>query len=225
MARASRTYCESRDAGRRATFISSIDRRLQRPRVRRRASVNERDLATRLLQTWNRGRPIVFSFWLAGAVMCALVAVRRIVRFERMLRNTLPASARLQQLALEITRKFGISQVPDLRYVEWVETPLLWCAGHRPTIVLPMGLLRELDEQQAAMILAHELGHLRRRDHWVRALELLISTLYWWNPLVWMIRRRIHQAEDLCCDAWVGRAFPNCDDGATRSSCSRRPSR
>ncbi|MGH7134972.1 MAG: M56 family metallopeptidase, partial [Pirellulales bacterium] len=32
--------------------------------------------------------------------------------------------------------------------------------------------------------------------------------VYWWNPLVWFIRRRIHEAEDLCCDAWVRWAFP-----------------
>ena len=60
------------------------------------------------------------------------------------------------------------------------------------------------------MILAHELAHLRRRDHWVRAVELIVSTIYWWNPLVWVIRRQIHQAEDLCCDAWVRWAFPDC---------------
>jgi beta-lactamase regulating signal transducer with metallopeptidase domain len=173
-------------------------------------SSNERDFAARVRLLSNRVRPIVFWLWLAGAVVCALVAGTRIVRFERVLRGTLPAPERLHQLALEIAGKFAIRQVPDLRYVDSVETPLLWCAGHRPTIVLPLGLLRELDEQQAAMILAHELAHLRRRDHWVRALELLVSTLYWWNPLVWVIRRRIHQAEDLCCDAWVRRAFPNC---------------
>ena len=60
------------------------------------------------------------------------------------------------------------------------------------------------------MILAHELAHLRRRDHWVRAIELIVSIVYWWNPLVWAIRRPLHQAEDLCCDAWVRWAFPDC---------------
>lgn len=60
------------------------------------------------------------------------------------------------------------------------------------------------------MILAHELAHLRRRDHWVRVVELIVATVYWWNPLVWVIRREIHQAEDLCCDAWVRWAFPDC---------------
>ena len=97
-----------------------------------------------------------------------------------------------------------------MRYVECVEVPLVWCAGHRPTIILPMRLLCQLDDQQAAMILADELAHLRRRDHWVRTVELIVSIIYWWNPLVWIIRRQIHHVEDLCCDAWVRCTFPDC---------------
>jgi beta-lactamase regulating signal transducer with metallopeptidase domain len=65
----------------------------------------------------------------------------------------------------------------------------------RYPVVLPMRLLSALDKQQTAMVLAHELAHLRRRDHWVRGLELVVSVLYWWNPLVWWVRRRLHAVE------------------------------
>src|SRR5262249_45422746 len=67
-----------------------------------------------------------------------------------------------------------------------------------------------LDDDRLALILAHETAHLRRHDHWVRGIELIISILYWWNPLVRLIRRELHQAEDLACDAWVRWTFPNC---------------
>ena len=173
-------------------------------------SVKEHEFTASLPSIWKRWQPVLIGFWLVGAVVCAVVAATRIVRFERLLRDTLPASERLQRLAHEIAGKLGIRREPDLRYVECALVPLLWCAGRRPTVVLPTRLLRGLDEQQAAMILAHELAHLRRRDHWVRAVELIVSTVYWWNPLVWVIRRRIHHAEDLCCDAWVRWAFPDC---------------
>src|SRR5262249_8085837 len=106
--------------------------------------------------------------------------------------------------------KLGVRRVPDVRYAQCVEVPLLWCVGRRPTILLPMRLFRQFDEQQAALILAHELAHLRRRDHWVRFVEMIVSTVYWWNPLVWVIRWQIQQAEDLCCDAWVRWTFPDC---------------
>jgi beta-lactamase regulating signal transducer with metallopeptidase domain len=172
------------------------------------AKVQERDLAAGLERFWDRAGLVVVWLWLGGAALCAVVAATRIVRFERLLRDTLPASERLQRLALKIAAKLGVRRVPELRYLECAQVPLLWCAGRRPTIVLPIRLHRQLDDQHLALLLAHELAHLRRRDHWVRVVELIVATVYWWNPLVWAIRRQIHQAEDFCCDAWVRWAYP-----------------
>ncbi|HEY2251866.1 MAG TPA: M56 family metallopeptidase [Planctomycetaceae bacterium] len=176
----------------------------------------ERDYAAGMRLAWSRGEAALLWFWLGGAVCCALVAVKRSLRFEQILRETQPASPRLQRLTREIAGKLGLRRVPDVRHVECVQVPMLWCAGRRPTIVLPMRLTRQLDdqpddrldEQRVTLILAHELAHLRRRDHVVRGIELIISVVYWWNPLVWLIRRQIHEAEDLCCDAWVRWTFP-----------------
>src|SRR5262249_37885746 len=65
-----------------------------------------------------------------------------------------------------------------------------------------------LSVQERAAVLTHELAHLRRRDHWVRWLELAATCLYWWHPLLGWISRRLRAAEEECCDAWVVRAFP-----------------
>src|SRR5262249_57436236 len=54
----------------------------------------------------------------------------------------------------------------------------------------------------------HELAHWRRRDHWVRWLELAALTLYWWCPLVWWAKEQLQQSEEECCDAWVVAALP-----------------
>jgi len=32
-------------------------------------------------------------------------------------------------------------------------------------------------------IIAHELAHMHRRDHWITWLELGASIPWWWNPL------------------------------------------
>jgi beta-lactamase regulating signal transducer with metallopeptidase domain len=170
----------------------------------------QRDLAASLWLFWNRAGSAVLVLWLGGSVLCALVAAARILRFERLLRGTLPAPARMQRLAVELIGKLGVRRVPEIRYAACVDVPLLWCAGRRPTIVLPIRLLDLDDDQDAALILSHELAHLRRGDHWVRAVELVVWIIYWWNPLVWVTRRQIHHAEELCCDAWVRWTFPDC---------------
>ena len=57
--------------------------------------------------------------------------------------------------------------------------------------------------------MAHELAHFRRGDHLLRWLEILVTGLYWWHPLVWLLRRELHEAEEQCCDSWVMQAFPD----------------
>lgn len=166
--------------------------------------------AARLRQYWHRARPALLCLWFGGTGLCAVIAVTRVVRFEHCLRETLPVSQGLRRLALEIAARLGVNELPELRYASGVETPFLWWAGRRPVVVLPMRLLGQLDDERAALILAHELAHLRRRDHWVRAIELLISVVYWWHPLVWLVRRRLHVAEEQSCDAWVCWALPGC---------------
>ncbi|HVU89757.1 MAG TPA: efflux RND transporter periplasmic adaptor subunit [Pirellulales bacterium] len=166
-------------------------------------------LAAQFATGWPHAQLAIIWMWLGDAAICGLVAILRIVRFERLLRDTLPASRRHEQLTAEIAARLGAGRVPAVRYAEFAGVPMLWCAGARPTIVLPRGLVAEISDDRLALILAHELAHLRRRDHWVRMIELIVVTIYWWNPVAWLIRRQIHQAEDLCCDAWVCWAFPH----------------
>jgi len=66
-----------------------------------------------------------------------------------------------------------------------------------------------LSAAQQDAVLAHELAHLKRRDHWVRRIETLACGLYWWDPVAWWARREVERAEERCCDAWVLWALPS----------------
>jgi len=90
-------------------------------------------------------------------------------------------------------------------------SPMLWAFGCRARLLLPQELWLRLSAQQQSALLAHELAHWRRRDHWVRYVELAATVLYWWHPLIWWGRLRLREAEEQCCDAWVVWAWP---DGA-----------
>jgi hypothetical protein len=69
--------------------------------------------------------------------------------------------------------------------------------------VLPRALRTEVDDAQLRWILAHELAHIKRRDHIVRWLEWLASAAFWWNPVVWWARRNLRRDEEDACDALV----------------------
>jgi beta-lactamase regulating signal transducer with metallopeptidase domain len=151
----------------------------------------------------------VLAVWGGGSLVTFGVAAVRIARFRRILKLTEPAPAALQQQVEALAGQLGLAQVPTIGVVPGTVSPLVWALGCRPCLIVPRGLWDRLDEPQRATLLAHELAHLKRRDHWVRGLELLATGLYWWLPVVWIARQALREAEEQCCDAWVVWTFPD----------------
>jgi beta-lactamase regulating signal transducer with metallopeptidase domain len=151
---------------------------------------------------------IVVAVWLAGSTFWFLLAGLRLVRFHRLLRFAHPASPGLQKQADVLARRLGLARAPSVWSVPAVVSPMLWAIGTTPRLLIPESLVGRLSDQQWDTLLAHELAHLRRRDHWVRILEMLVLSLYWWHPVVWWARRELREAEEQCCDAWVVWALP-----------------
>jgi hypothetical protein len=80
---------------------------------------------------------------------------------------------------------------------------MLWSWGRGTVVLFPPALLERLAPEARDTLLAHELAHFLRRDHWVRVLEFIATGLYWWHPAVWLARAGIEAAEEECCDTWV----------------------
>jgi hypothetical protein len=108
----------------------------------------------------------------------------------------------------DIAKRLGLSRSPEVLLVPGPVSPMLWCLLGPARLIVPADLLERLDAPQREALLAHELAHLRRRDHWVRLLELLAIGLYWWHPVVWWAKKGLREAEEQCCDAWVVRLLP-----------------
>jgi hypothetical protein len=148
------------------------------------------------------------AVWVTGSVFWLGMAGLRIWGFQRLLRYGKPAPAFLQAQARLLAERLGLSWCPKVWIVPGRVSPLLWSLGGRVRLVLPEDLLDQLERDQQATLLAHELAHARRHDHWVRWLELLATSLYWWHPVAWYARRQLQQAEEQCCDAWVVWVLP-----------------
>jgi hypothetical protein len=54
-------------------------------------------------------------------------------------------------------------------------------------------------------MLLHELAHIKRGDLWVHGFYMLLQIVYWYNPLLWLVRSQMHHLRELCCDATVAR--------------------
>ena len=156
-------------------------------------------------QIWNANSALL-ALWLAGSVVVVARRGIKVVRFHRSLAGARPAPGWLVEETRAIGERVGVRPPPVL-VSSSLGTPLLWCLG-RPRLILPEALIGRLEADRWPGILAHELAHLARRDHWVVRLELLVEAVWWWNPLFWHARRRLHEEAEIACDARVVRALP-----------------
>jgi beta-lactamase regulating signal transducer with metallopeptidase domain len=72
-----------------------------------------------------------------------------------------------------------------------------------PVILLPSKVLPALGEQELSAILAHEYGHIRRRDFLVHILCELISLPVAWHPGIRYLMSKISQTRELACDDYA----------------------
>jgi beta-lactamase regulating signal transducer with metallopeptidase domain len=164
-----------------------------------------------------RWGPALATVWLAVSGSWLAWTLVQLVQISRRLGAVPIALPEVQELAQSIARKFDLNGAPRVCFVPWIPSPALWALGRRPRLVVPEELWTRLDQDQRAALLAHELAHLRRRDHWIRPLEMLVTSLFWWFPVAWWIRKSLRQAEEQCCDAWVIRLLPGCRGAYART--------
>jgi len=163
-------------------------------------------LWNRLDVDWSR---LFATIWLAGSVASIIVAARRIVRFQHLLKDAQPAAEEIQDWVDELAINLGVERPPSVWWTEAKLSPMLWALGRHPRLIIPIALWKSLDERQRSTLVVHELAHLRRGDHLVRFFELVVTTLYWWHPVPWWARRALRDVEEQCCDAWVVWTYPD----------------
>jgi bla regulator protein BlaR1 len=149
---------------------------------------------------WER---VAFAAWLAGVGLWGGVIARHTLALWALLRRGRPADKATETRTDHWAEAMGLRRVPEVVSVEGAVSPMLWALGGRARLILPRELWVDLTCEQRDALLIHELAHYKRRDHWVRLLELVATGAFWWLPTVWWARRRLRAAEEQCCDAWV----------------------
>lgn len=73
--------------------------------------------------------------------------------------------------------------------------------GHfKPLILFPVALVNQLNMQQAEAILLHEIAHIKRNDYFINLISVLIETILFFNPFVWLLTKHIQKEREHACD-------------------------
>lgn len=144
--------------------------------------------------------PWLVAGWVLGVV---LLSGRLAVGWLR-LRRTCAGCGEALEVRLgarlrELQHRLRLSRPARVVQSALVQVPTL-LGWFRPVILLPASTLTGLSPVQLDLILAHELAHLRRWDHWVNLFQLAVETLLFYHPAVWWVSRRVREDREHCCD-------------------------
>jgi beta-lactamase regulating signal transducer with metallopeptidase domain len=73
----------------------------------------------------------------------------------------------------------------------------------RPAILLPSKVLPALNDGDLAAILAHEYGHIRRKDFLAHVCCQLFALPVAWHPGIWYLMSKLSQTRELACDDYA----------------------
>ena len=145
----------------------------------------------------------VVMLYALGVLATAGRLVIGIVRAGQLCRSTVVTrDARLINIAERYAKQLGLRRVPLLREAAQLNSPVV-LGIMRPMILLPASLSSALSVDEISLVIAHELGHIRRYDHWLIAVQRVAEVLLFFHPLVWLLSRRIDDDRERCCDDLV----------------------
>ena len=121
-------------------------------------------------------------------------------RLRQLLGRATPASdPRLLAVMERAAAQLGLSHQPALVLTDGEGAPFV-CGLLHPVVVLPRGLMADLDPDCWREMLLHELGHLKRRDLWWGWLPALARIVYFFHPVAHWVWFRIRLERELACD-------------------------
>ena len=135
--------------------------------------------------------PFLIAIWAAGVIVSAGVLIIRQTYFWRnigVLRPALPAKGAY------------LSESTS-------HSPLV--AGLlAPKIILPADFSSKFNDEERALVLAHEQVHVDRGDLQINLLVAFLQCLNWFNPLIHFAMLQIRLDQEIACDADVMAIYP-----------------
>ncbi len=145
--------------------------------------------------------PWLVAGWIFGVVVIALRSLWHWRRLARLAHNAI-ALPEWEAKLTQMCRRFGLLRPVRLLASASVATPML-IGLIKPVILLPLSMLSGFSVHQIELIIAHELGHVRRWDYFANLVQVVIETVLFYHPVVHWISRDVRNARENCCDDLV----------------------
>jgi uncharacterized protein YjbI with pentapeptide repeats/beta-lactamase regulating signal transducer with metallopeptidase domain len=140
----------------------------------------------------------VVVIWALGALIGLAGLAASIARVRGLKRRSSPLDGALADELPWLTA-VGPGREIYLRLSYETETPVA-VGFRRPVILIPTELATGDGLAAIEQLILHEYAHLRRNDDWTNLVQRTIERVFWFNPVVWLVGRRIALEREIASD-------------------------
>ncbi|MCL6098949.1 MAG: M56 family metallopeptidase [Bacteroidetes bacterium] len=144
--------------------------------------------------------PLVVTFWFLGFIIFSLRFIGGAIYVQRLKTTGLHSlDSTWHNILNYLSGKLHLHQAVQIFESTQINVPIT--IGHlKPIILLPLGMISGLPQDQMEAIISHELAHIRRYDFLINMIQTFIETLFFYHPVVWWLSSLINAERENCCD-------------------------
>lgn len=158
---------------------------------------------------------ILLFVWLSVALFLTVRKLRAFYQLQKIVRRLPDCENRtVMKVWSDIREKYPSGDHVRVVCTRLNASPLITGLRH-PVILLPE---HEFSRPECRMILEHEMLHCIRHDIIIKMAADILCTFYWWNPLFYLLRRRIFELIEIGNDSLLTRDY-TADEKADYMQC------
>lgn len=146
--------------------------------------------------------PLFWYVYIPGLLIMLSRLILNMVAIYTYRANGIQVHQPSQKMLQQLLSQMNITHPVHIYLSERVKVPVMMGAI-RPFILLPVNIITQLDDVQLKAIVMHELAHIKRHDYLLNLLQVIVETVLFFNPFVWLINGIIRREREHCCDDMV----------------------
>ena len=139
---------------------------------------------------------IIFAVSLTISIILLAIKLIRYLNYKRRIFQICHEDERISILAKSAKLSTEKKVIITILCADAQVSPFVFGVFH-PVIVIPAHVYTDEELKQ---VLEHELTHIRQHDLYIKAAFNILTAIFWWNPFIWMIRKKTDEAIEISND-------------------------
>ncbi|ERJ58480.1 M56 family metallopeptidase [Sphingobacterium paucimobilis] len=150
----------------------------------------------------------IVPLYLLGILVQSILCANSYLRIKNLKRiSNFPVPHTWQQRFYDSIISLGITKDVKLLLSEAIYEPLAM-GFFKPVIIFPVAYVNKMSLSEVEALLLHELAHIKRNDYLLNMINIILETILFFNPFIWLMSRHIRTEREQACDDRVVQFFP-----------------